>query len=184
MHTRLLALCLLAYTGLVGAASAPNANATAKANANANASAPAAGTPALQDLSGKAFNLDRFRGRVVLLNFWATWCAPCRQEMPELNSLSQQLDPQRAVIVGIAADERAAVGPFVKTMAIRYPIAVGDPDQMFAWSAKLGNVTEGLPFSVLLDASGKVVWKKSGGALRAGEVLTLVNRTLAAGSKG
>jgi thiol-disulfide isomerase/thioredoxin len=126
------------------------------------ASEPAAAAPALIGLNGASTDLRRYRGRVILLNFWATWCAPCRQEMPALDRLSGQLDPRRAVIVGVAADERALVAPFVAKLGIHYPIAVGDPDQMFAWTASLGNVTEGLPFSVLLDGGGNVRWIQSG----------------------
>jgi thiol-disulfide isomerase/thioredoxin len=93
---------------------------------------PAERQPALHDLAAKPFSFDQFRGPVVLRNFWATWCAPCRQERPEFNAVSRQLDPQRAVIVGIAADDRAAVLSFVKLLAVHYPPATGDPDQVFA----------------------------------------------------
>jgi len=117
--------------------------------------------PALIDLKGAATDLSRYRGRVVLLNFWATWCAPCRQEMPALDRLYGQLH-SRAVIVGVAADDRAMVAPFVGRLGIHYPIAVGNPDQVFAWTAALGNVTQGLPFSVLLDTQGQVRWIQSG----------------------
>ena len=126
------------------------------------ASTPAPTAPALTDLKGAATDLSRYRGRVVLLNFWATWCAPCRQEMPALDRLYRQLDPARAVIIGVAADERAMVAPFVARLGIHYPIAVGNPDQVFAWTTALGNVTQGLPFSVLLDTRGRARWIQSG----------------------
>ena len=127
----------------------------------ASAAAPAPPAAALTDLKGAATDLSRYRGRVVLLNFWATWCGPCRQEMPALDRLYGQLD-SRAVIVGVAADERAMVAAFVGRLGIHYPIAVGNPDQVFAWTAALGNVTQGLPFSVLLDTQGQVRWIQSG----------------------
>ena len=122
-------------------------------------------TPALTALNGAPFALHSYRGRVVLVNVWATWCAPCRQEMPALNRLYGQLDRDHATIVGVAADDRAAVKRFVDKLGIGYPIAAGNPDQVFAWTVSLGNVAEGLPFSVLLDAGGKVRWIHAGGGL-------------------
>jgi hypothetical protein len=71
----------------------------------------------------------------------------------------------------------------VQKLKIAYPIATGDPDRLFAWTAKLGNVSEGLPFSVLLDASGNVRWVKSGGRLTTAEVTELIAR-YAASSAG
>ena len=144
------------------------------------ASSPLLATPLLKDAAGHAARLDTYQGRVVLLNFWATWCVPCLAEMPELNRLSKSLDDKQAVVVGIAADELKEVQAFVKKLGIAYPIVVGDADQMFQWSATLGNVSEGLPYSVLIDRGGKIRWMKSGGRLTEKEARTEINKLLAA----
>jgi len=135
--------------------------------------------PPLRDLAGHPVSLAAYRRRVVLVNFWATWCGPCRQEMPQLNQLSSRLDPKQAAVLGIAADDPAAVQAFVAKLGIKYAIATGDADQLFAWSAGLGNASEGLPFTVLLDRSGEILWTKSGGGLTAAEALTAINHLLA-----
>jgi thiol-disulfide isomerase/thioredoxin len=140
---------------------------------HATAAAQPAKAPALTDLRGAAFDLQALRGRVVLVNFWATWCAPCRREMPELNRLSGQLDPRDALIIGVAADEPAPVKAFVAKLGIHYPIATGNPDQIFGWTASLGNVTEGLPFSILMDQRGQIRWAHNGGGLT---VITVKHR--------
>jgi thiol-disulfide isomerase/thioredoxin len=134
------------------------ADATALPDAYADA-------PPLTDASSRVSNLSAYRGRVVLLNFWATWCVPCLKEMPDLNRVYAGLDPKRAVVVGVAADNVPEVAAFVQKLGVRYPIYAGDPDKVFMWSARLGNVAEGLPYSVLLDAAGKVRWSKSGGRI-------------------
>ena len=74
----------------------------------------------LKDLEGKPVKLSDFKGKVILLNFWATWCPPCRDEIPDLVSLQQQYGPRGLVVLGIAMDAKGAaiVKPFVKTMAI------------------------------------------------------------------
>jgi thiol-disulfide isomerase/thioredoxin len=139
--------------------------------------------PALLDLKGHPTSLAVYKGRIVIVNFWATWCAPCREEMPELNRLFGHIDKRQVAVVGIAADEPAAVHAFVTKLGIQYPIAIGDADQVFAWSTSLGNTTEGLPFSILLDGTGKVRWIKSGGRLTAPEVTRAIDKLLAASGK-
>lgn len=124
--------------------------------------ASAADHPALTLLDGDRVAVDDYQGKSVLLNFWATWCGPCRKEMPELSQMSELLDPDKAVILGVAADEQADVAAYVEQLPVAYPIAVGDPDGLFAWSAELGNVVQALPFSVLLDESGAPIWAKLG----------------------
>ena len=124
--------------------------------------ASAADHPALTLLEGEAASLDDYAGKSVLLNFWATWCGPCRKEMPELSHLAERLDPGKALVLGVAADEMAGVAAFIDEVPVAYPIAVGDPDQLFMWSAELGNFVQGLPFSVLLDETGEPVWIKMG----------------------
>ena len=124
--------------------------------------ASAADHPALTLLDGNAASLEDYAGKSVLLNFWATWCGPCRKEMPELSHLAERLDPDKALVLGVAADEIDGVAAFIDEVPVAYPIAVGDPDQLFMWSAELGNFVQGLPFSVLLDESGEPVWVKMG----------------------
>jgi len=140
------------------------------------ATAGALGPPPLRDLRGQPASLARYGGRMQLLNFWATWCAPCRQEMPALDRLYGEVDARRIAIIGIAADDPVPVRAFVARLGIRYPIFSGDPDALFAWSAALGNVNAGLPFSVLLDDSGRVRWTKSGGLLTAAEVQAAIRK--------
>ncbi len=141
-----------------------------------------ASVPSLQNLRGQPATLDIYTGRIVLLNFWATSCGLCRKEMPELNRLFGRIDKRKVAIVGIAADDRAAAQAFVSRLGIRYPIAIGKADQVFAWSESLGNRSEGLPFSVLVDRDGAVRWIKSGGqGVSAAEVMAEIDRLQASG---
>lgn len=139
--------------------------------------------PSLQNLQGHSTTLAAYKGQILLINFWATWCAPCRAEMPELNQLFTRVDRRKLAIVGIAADEPAAVRAFVSRLGIRYPIAIGDADQVFAWSETLGNTSQGLPFSVLLDGDGRARWTKSGGRLTVTDVMTAINRLRPSGGQ-
>jgi thiol-disulfide isomerase/thioredoxin len=138
--------------------------------------------PAMVDLQGEAVTLRSFHGRVVLVNVWATWCGPCREEMPELNRLYGELDHAHATVIGIAADDHLEVKDFVARLGIHYPIVTGNPDQLLAWTASLGNLSEGLPFSVLLDGGGSIRWVHSGGGLTASAVRKRMHDLLATGA--
>jgi thiol-disulfide isomerase/thioredoxin len=132
--------------------------------------------PVLTDLNGAPVKLDAYRGRVVLLNFWATWCAPCRKEMPELEKLNRTLDNRQAIVVGVAADELPGVKAFVARLGVKYPNLAGDADSIFRWTGSLGNQAMGLPFSVLLDRDGNVRWKKSGGTVTVAEATAQIRK--------
>jgi thiol-disulfide isomerase/thioredoxin len=120
-----------------------------------------------KSLDGAKFDLAAEKGNVVLLNVWATWCGPCRYEIPELCKLGAKYSAQRFKVVGVSIDDGddapAAVKKFIAEKQVTYPIVL-DPE------AKLANIfqTSVLPTTVLIDRSGKIVWKKYG-AIEAGE---------------
>ena len=169
MRRLFLALLLVALPAAAVLAAAPGA-----------ANVLSRGVPPLVTPAGSATSLDAYRGRVVLLNFWATWCGPCREEMPDLNRLDTMLDHQKAVVIGVAANEPGEVRTFLTRLKVQYPILVGKPDPVLAWSAQLGNKAMGLPFTVLLDGTGQLRWVKSGGRLTLAEAQAQMQKLLAA----
>lgn len=118
----------------------------------------------LKNLEGKPVKLSDFKGRVVVLNFWATWCPPCRREIPDLVSLQQQYSPRGLVVVGIAMDQGGAaiVKPFVKKMGINYPVVMGDQKTAAAYGG-----IEVVPTTFIIDKTGRIAAVRQGGADRA-----------------
>jgi len=107
---------------------------------------------ALQDLNGKQWRLSSLRGQVVLVNFWATWCPPCRKEMPDLDSLYAHFRKKGLVVLAISDEGTDKVSPFLKEHPVAYPILL-DPDRAVN---KLYGV-EGIPKSFVYDHDGKLV---------------------------
>jgi peroxiredoxin len=106
----------------------------------------------LTDLQGKAWHLKDQRGKVVLLNFWATWCPPCRKEMPDLNTLFQKFKDQGLVVLAISDEDAAKVSPFIADRKISYPVLL-DPGRKITESFQV----EGIPKSFVYDRAGKLV---------------------------
>jgi peroxiredoxin len=106
----------------------------------------------LADLQGKSWHLQDLRGKVVLVNFWATWCPPCRKEMPDLNALYNKYRDQGFVVLAISDEDAAKVAPFIAEHKISYPVLL-DPGR------KVNDifVVEGIPKSFVYDRSGKLV---------------------------
>ena len=113
----------------------------------------------LPDLGGKRRDLDEWRGRPVLLNFWATWCEPCVREMPMLQAAADDR-AARAAVIGIAQDDPDAVRAFVERLSVRYPILLDLPAS--GLSLKLGDRRGVLPYTVLVDASGTIRATRAG----------------------
>lgn len=106
----------------------------------------------LTDLQGKAWTLKDLRGKVVLVNFWATWCPPCRKEMPDLEALSKRFADQGFVILALSDEEADKVKPFIAAQKITYPILL-DPDSKVHKEFQV----EGIPKSFVYDREGKLV---------------------------
>ena len=106
----------------------------------------------LTDLQGRTWNLKELRGKVVLVNFWATWCPPCRSEMPDLDALYNQFKDQGFVVLGISDEDLGKVKPYIDQNHYNYPILL-DPE---ARVHKAYNI-EGIPRSFLYDREGNLV---------------------------
>jgi peroxiredoxin len=105
----------------------------------------------LADVHGKSCGLRELRGKVVLLNFWATWCPPCRKEIPDLETLYQRFRSQGFVVLGISDDEPSKVRAFVREHAVTYPVLL-DPGSKVNQSFQV----DGIPKSFLYDRQGRV----------------------------
>lgn len=115
----------------------------------------------LPDLKQHPQSLRQWDGRVLVVNFWATWCEPCKEEIPLLNHVQQDLGEQQVQFVGIGVDEPAALLDFVQHQPFSYPVLSGS-DQTLALTRSLGNSQQGIPFTVVFDPRGRAVLQKLG----------------------
>jgi thiol-disulfide isomerase/thioredoxin len=131
----------------------------------------------LDDLQGKKVKLSDFRGKAVLLNFWATWCGPCKVEMPWFVELQKQYGPQGLEIVGVALDDsgKDAISKFAKDMGVNYTILQGQDAVGDAYGAM------GLPTSFFIDRNGKIV-ESASGLLERSEIEGDIRKALASDS--
>lgn len=120
------------------------------------------------DLEGQARRLLDWRGKVVVVNFWATWCEPCREEIPLLSKISESYRESGVVVVGIAIDTVAKIREFAANFRINYPILVGDM-RAIDLLRDLSNPAGALPYTVVLSRAGAVEARKLG-AYKAGEL--------------
>jgi thiol-disulfide isomerase/thioredoxin len=122
----------------------------------------------LVDLAGKARQATEWDGRILVWNFWATWCTPCREEIPLLAAASQKYGPSGVEIVGIAVDSAAKVRQFSSSFNIPYPILIAEAEGL-ELMRRLGNSSGGLPYTVIVDRQGGVIRRKLG-ALKQAEL--------------
>ena len=121
--------------------------------------APSAAAPlyalSLPDMNGKSQALEQWKGKVLVVNFWATWCTPCREEMPEFVRLQREYGPKGLQFVGIAVDDVGKVREFANELGLNYPSLIGGYGAL-ELSRTLGNSVMALPFTVVVGRTGSV----------------------------
>jgi thiol-disulfide isomerase/thioredoxin len=115
----------------------------------------------LPDPSGRPQPLSQWQGKVLVVNFWATWCGPCREEMPDLVRAQKEYGAKGLQIVGIAADDADKVQQFAKEIQLNYPALIGGYAAIDL-SKDLGNSLVALPFTLVVDRQGKVAYTHLG----------------------
>jgi thiol-disulfide isomerase/thioredoxin len=115
----------------------------------------------LPDLDGKPQTLSQWKGKVLVVNFWATWCEPCKKEIPDFVKVQAKYGTKGVQFVGVSIDELGKVKSFARELGINYPLLIGSYDTVEI-SKEAGNPVSALPFTAVLDRSGKVVSAKLG----------------------
>ena len=118
------------------------------------------------DAEGHEQPLSQWRGQVVVLNFWASWCAPCREEIPDFVALRTQHRANGVEFVGIAIDTSSNVAQFLQRLPVNYPILIGE-GAAHNLARRLGNPSGALPYTIVLDRDGQVVLSHLGRLPRA-----------------
>ncbi len=142
-----MALAVGVYAGWRQLASAPSAEALLAVS--------------LPDAAGREQPIGQWRGKVLVVNFWATWCAPCREEMPEFVKAQADLGARGVQFVGIAVDDAAKVRQFADDIHLNYPALIGGYGAM-ELSRSYGNKLMALPFTIIVDRGGRVLHTQLG----------------------
>ncbi|MFJ4289327.1 TlpA family protein disulfide reductase [Cupriavidus sp. NPDC089707] len=129
----------------------------------------------LPDPAGTELDLGKLRGKTLVVNFWAPWCGPCVEEMPELTALHEEYKNRQVEFVGIGIDSASNIQQFTKKVPVAYPLAVAG----FAGtelSRNFGNSAGGLPYTVVINPDGSVKYRKMG-RVTAEELRAVLPRT-------
>lgn len=129
------------------------------------------------DLDGNLVSHRDFTGAPLIINLWATWCAPCLEEMPLLNDMAQELRPQGLRLLGLALDEPAKVAAFLDRLPVSYPVAITDTLAGMRYARALGNDRGLLPYTVFVDRQGRIARIKVG-QLKPDEAASFVREIL------
>ena len=120
----------------------------------------------LKGHTGESYNIRSLEGKVVLLNFWATWCGPCRMEIPELNEMQEKYGKDNFIILGVSiSDTEKALLDFTKLYSVNYPLLFGSPKEIEKISMQYGGIYS-VPTSILIDKKGEMIFNYPGAILK------------------
>ena len=118
-------------------------------------------TARFADLQGNAASIGQWRGQVLVINFWATWCEPCREEIPLFIRLQKKYGDRGLTFIGIALDRPDAVRPYAAEMGMNFPVLIGGTDAIDL-ARRTGNRSAVLPFTIVVDSKGRVAMTEIG----------------------
>ncbi len=115
----------------------------------------------LPDVLGKQHKISEWQGKILIINFWATWCPPCLKEIPEFIKLQNEFGKKGLQFIGIAIEDLQSVKEYLETININYPILIGG-EQAIVLSHKLGNIINAVPFTLIINQQGKIIHRQPG----------------------
>jgi thiol-disulfide isomerase/thioredoxin len=115
----------------------------------------------LPDSDGHQHSIREWQGKILVINFWATWCPPCKKEIPDFIDLQKRYGDKGLQFIGIAIEDKAPVDEFLTFTKINYPILIGNAEGI-ALAHQLGNIVDGVPYTLIVNAEGDIVERHFG----------------------
>jgi thiol-disulfide isomerase/thioredoxin len=115
----------------------------------------------LPDVSGNTHNISKWQGKIRVINFWATWCTPCRKEIPEFIALQEKYADRGLQFIGIAIDDQDSVKKYLASVKINYPMLIGDVAGI-GLARQFGNSIDVVPFTIIVDRQGQIIHRHPG----------------------
>ncbi|MDD5411377.1 MAG: TlpA disulfide reductase family protein [Methylobacter sp.] len=130
----------------------------------------------LPDQFGNQHNISEWRGKILIINFWATWCPPCRKEIPEFIALQKQYSDKGVQFIGVALEEQKPVAEYASSAHINYPILISENDGIVL-ANQLGNNVGAIPYTIVVNQQGQIIHRHPGEFSKS-QILEIINPLL------